>query len=375
MGCKKRVCAYINLDNAVFNMESMHNNISADTKMMAVIKTDGYGHGAVAIAKKIDYLPYLYGYAVATIEEAIELRENGITKDILVLGFVFPEDFELVLKYDISLAMFKLDVAKKLSEIASKQNKTAKVHIKVDTGMSRIGFKVCTDSYNDVKAIYDLPNIQTVGIFTHFAKADMTDHTPTYLQIEKFNSFIKECENLGVDFSIKHCSNSAGIIDFPEANFDMVRAGITLYGLLPSDEVTKDVVPLKPLMELKSHITLIKEIDKDTAISYGGTYVSTEKRLIATVPVGYGDGYPRSLSNKGYVLIKGQKAYITGRVCMDQFMVDVTDIAGVNEYDEVTLIGKDGDEIITMETLGDISGRFNYELACDISKRVPRVYA
>lgn len=375
MGSNNRVCAFINLENVVYNMENMHNAINKDCKMMAVIKTDGYGHGAVAIAHKIDSLPYLYGYAVATIEEAVELRVSGINKDILVLGFVFPQDYETAIIYDISLAIFKEDAAIELSQIASKLKKTAKIHIKVDTGMGRIGFKVNANSYETVNTINSLEGLKIEGVFTHFAKADMTDHTPTFIQIEKFKEFISGCENKGIVFPLKHCSNSAGIIDFEQANFDMVRAGITLYGLMPSDEVSKNKISLKPLMSIKSHIAFIKEVDAGTQISYGGTYTCESKKLIATIPVGYGDGYPRSLSNKGYVLIRGQKAYITGRVCMDQFMVDVTHIRGVSDFDEVTLVGKDGNESITLEMLGDLSGRFNYELACDINKRVPRIYA
>ena len=374
MSSNKRVCAYVNLDNVLFNMESMHKAIDINTKMMAVIKTDGYGHGAVEIANTIEKLDYLFGFAVATIDEAIVLRESGVIKPILILGFVFKEDYELLIKYDLRTAVFKYDMAKELSDEALKQGKTAYMHIKADTGMGRIGFLVNEESFNVVGKISKLPNVCLEGVFTHFAKADMTDHNPTFVQIDKYKEFIEGCRDKGVEFKIHHCSNSAGIIDFKEANFDMVRAGITLYGLMPSDEVSKDKVLLKPLMSLKSHIAYIKEVNKGDAISYGGTYVANDKRKIATIPVGYGDGYPRSLSNKGYVLINGQRAYITGRVCMDQFMVDVTDIENVKEFDEVTLIGDDGKESITMELLGDLSGRFNYELACDINKRVPRKY-
>ena len=374
MGSNKRVCAYIDLENAVYNMNSMHEAIDKNSKIMAVIKTDGYGHGAVAIAKKINDLPYLYGYAVATVEEGLSLREAGIVKPILILGFVFPEDYEAVVKNELRIALFKEDMAKALSDEAVLQNKKAYVHIKADTGMGRIGFLVNEDSADSVKRIQALPNLVLEGVFTHFAKADMTDHNPTFVQIEKFKKFISMCHDKGVEFEIHHCSNSAGIIEFPEANFDMVRAGITLYGLMPSDEVSKDKVLLKPLMSLKSHIAYIKTVEPGTQISYGGTFVCDKKMRIATIPIGYGDGYPRSLSNKGYVIIRGRKANILGRVCMDQMMVDVTDFDDLGEYEEVTLIGKDGEISITMEELGDLSGRFNYELACDIGKRVPRVY-
>lgn len=368
-----RVRADINLDNAVFNMESMHSNIAPGTKMMAVIKTDGYGHGAAAIAERLEGLDYLFGFAVATADEAVALRKAGIAKPILILGFTFPESYEDIVRYDIRPAVFKYDMAKALSDEAVRQGKTVHFHIKTDTGMGRIGVDRSDASIDVVKKIASLANVRMEGIFTHFAKADMTDKEPTFEQISRFRNYIEVLEQNGVSFDIHHCSNSAGIIRFPEANMDMVRAGITLYGLWPSDETPQDIIALKPMMELKSHIAYIKKVEKGQQISYGGTYEAKEERLIATIPVGYGDGYPRSLSGKGYVLIRGQRAYITGRVCMDQFMVDVTDIEGVSELDEVTLIGCDGSETITMELLGDMSGRFNYELACDIGARVPRV--
>lgn len=369
-----RVEANIDLNSFVYNMESMHNNLSDGTKMMAVIKTDGYGHGALEIAKKINGLPYLFGYAVATVEEAIALREGGIDKPILILGFTFPESYKDIVKYDLRPAVFKYDMAKALSDEAVLQNKTVNFHIKIDSGMGRIGFIPSSDSTNVIQEISALPNVKMEGIFTHFAKADMTDHSPTELQYKKFTGIIEELSSIGVTFDIRHCCNSAGIIRFPHMQLDMVRAGITLYGLWPSDETERDIISLNSAMTLKSHIAYIKTVEEGTAISYGGTYVAKDKRRIATIPVGYGDGYPRALSNKGYVLIHGEKAPICGRVCMDQFMVDVTDIEGVAELDEVVLIGRQGNEEISMEFLGDISGRFNYELACDIGKRVPRTY-
>lgn len=368
-----RVKAIVNTENALYNMESMHSNIDNATKMIGVIKTDAYGHGARAIAQKIEGLDYLYGFAVATCEEAVDLRQAGIIKPILILGFTFPESYEDIVKYDIRPAVFKYDMAKALSDEAVKQNKKVYFHIKTDTGMGRIGFEPSEEAAGEILKIKELPNVVLEGIFTHFAKADMTDKEPTKKQIKIFHDFIAELLEKGIDFEYKHCSNSAGIIRFPEANDDIVRAGITLYGLWPSEETERDIIDLKPVMSLKSHIAYIKTVKPGKQISYGGTYEADRERRIATIPVGYGDGYPRSLSNKGYVLIRGQKAFITGRVCMDQFMVDVTDIKGVSEFDEVTLIGRDGSEEITMEYLGEISGRFNYELACDIGRRVPRV--
>lgn len=369
-----RVRAEISLENLIFNLESMHSNIAAGTKMMAVIKTNAYGHGAVKIANHIEDLDYLFGYAVATVDEAIELRKNGIKKPILILGFTFPESYPDIVKYDLRPAVFKLDMAKALSDEAVKQKKTVQFHIKTDTGMSRIGFVPGEEALKTVLDISKLENVELEGIFTHFAKADMTDKAATLRQLELFNSFIRDLKEHGISFKLRHASNSAGIIRFKEANLDMVRAGITLYGLWPSDETERDIIALKPLMSIKSHIAYIKEIPANTAISYGGTYISDSPKRIATIPVGYGDGYPRSLSNKGYVLINGKKAPITGRVCMDQFMVDVTKIEEARELMEVTLLGEDNGNKITMEELGELSGRFNYELACDFTNRVPRVY-
>ena len=262
-----------------------------------------------------------------------------------------------------------------LSAAAQAEGKPVRIHIALDTGMGRIGIRPGDEGLSFVKKAMNTPGIVIEGMFTHFAKADETDRGPTYEQIGLYRDFNERIRReLGLEIPLCHCSNSAGIIEFPEANMSLVRAGITLYGLWPSEEVSKTIVPLRPVMTLYSHIVYIKEAGPGLSVSYGGTYTtSSEMTRIATVPVGYGDGYPRSLSNKGYVLICGQKAPILGRVCMDQMMVDVTGIPGAKEGSLCTLIGTDGDETITMEELGDLSGRFNYELACDINARVPRV--
>ncbi|MCR5526361.1 MAG: alanine racemase [Lachnospiraceae bacterium] len=370
----ERVYATVDMDALRFNMESMRSNIDPETKMMAVIKTNAYGHGAIEVAKEIEATDYLFGYAVAVAEEALELRKAGIKKPILILGYTFPETYECLIENDVRPAVFREDQAEELSKAAVKLGKTVHFHLAVDTGMSRIGVRPDVSSLELVKKMAALPNVEMEGVFTHFAKADMTDTEPTEIQIEKFRSFIELLEKNGVSFKIHHCSNSAGLIRFKDANMDMVRAGITLYGLWPSDEVERDIVPLKPLLALKSHIVYIKYTVPGAGVSYGGTYTAGENTRIATIPVGYGDGYPRMLSNKGYVLIHGKKAPIIGRVCMDQFMVDVTGIPEASEGDEVTLIGRDGAEEITMEELGEISGRFNYELACDLGRRIPRIY-
>lgn len=240
--------------------------------------------------------------------------------------------------------------------------------------MSRIGYQVEKENAGEIAQISKLPHIIMEGIFTHFARADEKDKTGAHKQLELFQKMISMCKEEGVIFHHAHCSNSAGIIDLPEANMDIVRAGITLYGLWPSDEVQKDRLPMHPLMELKSHVSYVKTLPAGREISYGGTYTTTRETKVATIPVGYGDGYPRTLSNKGSVLIQGKRVPILGRVCMDQFMVDVTDVPDVVVGTEVTLLGRDGDEIITAEEIGDLSGRFNYEFVCCLGKRIPRIY-
>lgn len=367
-----RVCAEINLDAAEYNFKSMKENLTPGTKMAAVVKTDGYGHGAVLIAQMAEEYDYIWGFAVATIEEACLLRGAGITKPILILGFVFPDGYEELIRHDVRPAVFKLSMARQLSAEAVRQGKKVHMHIKVDTGMSRIGFSDTEESADIVKMISELPNVEIEGLFTHFARADERDKENAMRQFFRYQAFSDMLKKRGVDVKIHHCSNSAGIFDIKDANLDMVRAGISIYGLYPSDEVNKFAVPITPVMTLKSHIVYIKDLAPGAAVSYGGTFVAEHPMRVATIPVGYGDGYPRSLSNKGCVLIRGRRAPIIGRVCMDQFMVDVTDIPEAKEGDMATLIGSDGANELTMEYLGDLSGRFNYELACDIGKRVPR---
>jgi alanine racemase len=369
-----RVYAKIDLNSLRYNMESMYRNINPDTKIVAVIKTDAYGHGALPVAEAIEDLPYLWGYAVATVDEAVALIEDGRTKPILILGISFPEQYRDIVKYHIRPAVCDLEVAGELSRIAAETNETVHIHIPIDTGMSRIGYQVTEETADTIAEIAKLPNLEIEGIFTHFARADEADKNPTAEQIARFEKLIGMVEDKGIKIPVKHCSNSAGIIEFPEANMNLVRAGITMYGMWPSEEVSRDKISLRPVMSLKSHISFIKTLPAGREISYGGTYVTQEAKRIATIPVGYGDGYARSLSNKGYVLIRGRRANICGRVCMDQFMVDVTDFPEVQEGDTVTLLGSDGKESITMEELGSLSGRFNYEFACLINQRVPRIY-
>lgn len=369
-----RVYASIDLDAIAYNMEQMKQNLNAGTKIMAVIKADGYGHGAVQIAKMLEEVEYVWGFAVATLDEAVVLRTEEIKKPILVLGCVFPDQYMTMLKHDIRMNVYTEEMAEEISQIAAKEGMTAYMHIKLDTGMARLGFDISEASVNAITRVSQLANVCMEGIFTHFAKADEVDKTFTQKQIREFCWLVERLKEKEVWFQYEHCANSAAIIDVEEANFDLVRAGISTYGLYPSEEVVKEHVRLKPALVLKSHVAFVKEIEAGTPISYGGTFVAKEKMRIATIPVGYADGYPRSLSNVGYVLIRGKKAPIVGRVCMDQFMVDVTEIDGVSFGDSVTLIGTDGNETITVEDLSALSGRFNYEFICDLGKRIPRVY-
>ena len=368
-----RVYATVNLDAVASNMRSMRDNLPASTLIMGSVKADGYGHGSVPVAKTIE--PYVFGYAVATIDEGIILRRHGINKTILILGVTHESRYEDLLRYDIRTAMFQYEKAKKLSDLALKQGKKAVVHLALDTGMSRIGMKADREHAKEAAAIAALEGIEVEGLFTHFARADETDKSAYEEQYRRYKEFLGYLEELGVKIPIRHCSNSAGIIESLESNhMEMVRAGIAIYGMYPSDEVDHNSVKLTPAMEIKSCITYIKEIEAGTAVSYGGTFVADHTMKVATIPVGYGDGYVRSLSGKGDVLIHGKRAAILGRICMDQFMVDVTDIPDVQEDDEVTLLGSDGAECITMEELAEKSGGFHYEMICDIGKRIPRVY-
>ena len=371
----QRVCAIIDLDAVCHNMEQMHHNLSDNTQMIGVIKTDGYGHGAVQIGRELEKMSYVFGYAVATVEEAMILRRVGLQKPILILGYTFPYCYEDLIRYNIRPTVFREDTIDELAECARKMCKPVKVHVKVDTGMTRVGIKSDDDGIAFVNKALHTDGIEIEGMFTHFAGADETDKRLAREQLRKFQDFMERVEKeLNFTIPMKHCSNSAGIVELPEANMDLVRAGISLYGLWPSEQVSRDIVSLEPVLSLKSHIVYIKEVAAGVPISYGGTYVTPKRMRVATIPVGYGDGYPRGLSNKGYVLVRGKKAPILGRVCMDQFMVSVADIPEAAEGDEVTLIGRDEDLEITMEQLGDLSGRFNYELACDLGKRIPRVY-
>ncbi len=367
-----RVQANINLDAIYQNVANAKKLLKPGTKIMAIVKADGYGHGAIETASVIDSIVDAYG--VAILEEGIELRQAGFTKDILILGFTPAPLYEPMINYNITTAVFQLDMAQKISETAVKLGKKAHIHIALDTGMNRIGFKQDNESLDIIKQIAALPGILIDGCFTHFARMDEKDKTKAKIQFERFILFTKRIEAAGIKLPLKHAANSAAIIEMQETGLDMVRDGISVYGMYPSEEVDKFRLALIPAMELKAHISFVKTIGAGEEIGYGGTYTTTGRTVVATIPVGYADGYPRALSGKGRVLVHGQSAKIIGRVCMDQFMVDVTNIEGVKEGDIVTLAGRDGDEYISIEEVAGMAYSFNYEFVCNIGKRVPRVY-
>lgn len=369
-----RVYAKINLDAISYNMEQMEQRLGGDTQLIAVVKTDGYGHGAIPIAELLEQIDYVWGYATASLDEAVVLREAGIEKPILVLGCVFPDQYEDMVRHHIRAAVYTKDMAFEMAETAKRVGETALLHMKIDTGMGRIGFPVCEESAEIIQEISQLDGAKIEGMFTHFAKADEKDKRFTQEQHKKFLWMQQQMEERHVQIPYYDCDNSAGIIDFPELKHDLARAGIAMYGMYPSEEVDQQALSLKPALELVSHVSFVKEVEPGTPISYGGTFVAPKKMKVATIPVGYGDGYPRSLSNCGDVLIRGKRAKILGRVCMDQFMVDVTGIPEVAFMDQVTLVGRDGQEHISVEELSQLSGRFPYEFVCCLSKRIPRVY-
>lgn len=369
-----RVFARIDLDAVLYNMEQMRKRIGDGAQIIAVIKMDGYGHGSGPIARMLEEKEYIWGFATASLEEAVVLREAGIRKPVLVLGCVFPEQYEEMLSHDIRATVYTKELAQGISKTAEKLGKTAVFHVKIDTGMGRLGFTPDKSSIHTIQEIGELPNVELEGIYTHFAKADEADKSYTEEQHERFLWMKEALEAEGLNITYYHCDNSAGIIDLPQMKHNLVRAGISTYGMYPSKEVSRTAVDLKPALELISHVTFVKEVDAGTPISYGGTFITQKKMKVATIPVGYGDGYSRGLSNKADVLIHGKRARILGRVCMDQFMVDVTDIDDVKFMDEAVLIGSAGEEHISVEELGSLCGRFNYEFVCCLGRRIPRVY-
>ena len=368
-----RCYAEISLEAIGHNIREVKKRLPEGVKLLGVVKANAYGHGAVPVASylenQVDY------FATATIEEAVELRENGISAPILILGYVSPSQYGDLVEYDITQTIDSYAQALALEKEAARQNQKAKAHLAVDTGMTRIGFQV-TEHYADEAAkIADLPHIELEGMFTHFSCADQEDKTYCSMQMEKYDKMTALLAERGVTIPLRHICNSAGIMEFDDHRFEMVRSGIITYGIYPSEEVKKERLDLIPALSWKSHVIHVKEVGPGIGVSYGATYV-TEKPMtrIATVSAGYADGYPRALSNQGCVLIHGKKAPIIGRICMDQMMVDVTDIPDVQVEDVVTLVGTDGDETITIEEIANPAARFDYEMLCDISSRVTRVY-
>lgn len=370
----ERAYARINLNHLLYNIRNIADSLEDETSILAILKADAYGHGSVVIARELEKINKVHGYAVATIEEALEIRRSGARKPILILSYCFPSGFADVVAEDIRITIFDYESACLLNEEAGKQGKKAFIHIAADTGMGRIGVAPDDKGVDFIKSVSALSNLEIEGIYTHFARADELDKTNVNLQYERFTDFITKLEENEIYVKYKHCSNSAAIIDLPKAHMNLVRAGIILYGLWPSDEVDKNRIELKPVMELKSSVCFVKDVPPGFPISYGGTYVTEKETKVATITIGYADGYPRCLSGKGQVIIRGKRANIIGRVCMDQFMADVTNIEGVARGDEVTLIGEDGKEFISMDEFSETSNRINYESVCDIGKRVPRVY-
>lgn len=371
MGKYMRVYAAVSKNALVKNMNEIRAKVGDNIKIMPVIKADAYGHNAAQTAKVLDrYADY---FAVAVIEEAVSLRKSGIAKPIMLLGYTSPEDYCEAVQNDITVTVFTYSAAEKLSVVARAEGKKARIHVAVDTGMSRIGFSCTPSGADEIKKISTLPDIILEGIFTHYASADETDRSFTELQLSRFGEFIKLLENRGVDIPIKHTANSAAIMEYPEAMFNMVRPGIITYGLYPSQEVDRSKLSLVPVMELKTHVAYVKYIEKGDTVSYGRIFRADKRMKIATIPVGYADGYPRLLSGKGRVIINGRYAPIVGRICMDQFMADVTHIDNICEGDSVTLIGRDGDCFISAEEIANLAQTINYEIICGIGKRVPRI--
>mgnify|MGYP001622918540 FL=1 len=368
-----RCYAEISLKAIGHNIAEVRKRLDPGVKLLAVIKADAYGHGAVRVGKYLeDRADY---FAVATAEEAMELREQGIRLPVLVLGYISPAQYGEVLDYQITQTVYSLETAEKLSEASVKAGCVTKVHAAVDTGMTRIGFHATEEDADQVAALSRLPGLELEGMFTHFSCADQKDKTYCGLQLEKFERMAELLRQRGVRIPLKHVCNSAGIMEFDDFRFDMVRSGIVTYGLYPSEEVDKSRLDLIPALSWKSHVIHVQDVAPGLGVSYGATYV-TERPCtrIATVSAGYADGYPRALSNRGRVLIHGQFAPILGRVCMDQMMVDVSHIPEVKVEDVATLIGQDGKNRISIEEVADPAARFNYEMACGISSRVRRIY-
>lgn len=363
----------IDLDNLTYNYKNIRSIVDKKAKLMVVIKANGYGHGSVELARHFKKLG-VDRIAVSILTEALELRNAGIEGPLQLLSYTPHEQYNLVIDHDIIQGIYTLNDAKALSKVAVEKGKTAKIHIKLDTGMGRIGFLPNEKSIEDIIEISKLPNLEIEGIFTHFAKADEFDKGHTKKQYENFQWAVRKLEESGIHIELKHVSNSAAIVDMPEYNFNMVRPGIILYGYYPSSEVNKDNLDLKPAMTLKGRISNIKTVAENTGISYGHRFISSRESIIATVPIGYADGYSRMLTGKTKVFIKDKLVPIVGSICMDQIMIDVTDVEGVEIGDEIVLFGHENPLYPTVEEIAGILGTINYEFICMMGRRIPRVY-
>ncbi len=370
---KSRAWAEINLDAIAHNIQQIRKKVGPSVRVLAVVKADAYGHGYKEVAKTL-LENGADAFGVATIDEAIQLRRQKIRVPILILGHTPVSRAQDLVTYDITPTVFDMALPKALSGIAGALGKEARIHIKLDTGMTRLGFDCDDAGLSDVLAISRLPHVYVEGIFTHFAKADELDKTYTRMQFQKFMEFTDRLKAQGLDIPIKHVCNSAGVMDLPEMYLDMVRPGIILYGQPPSCEVDRAGMDLWPAMELRAVVTHIHKVDRDTRVSYGGTFTTGRPSTIATIPIGYADGYMRSLSNRAQVIVRGQKVPVIGRICMDQCMLDVTDVNTITVGDEVILFGKWGDLEVSVTELADLVGTIGYELLCVIGKRIPRVY-
>ncbi len=359
----------IDLDIIQRNFDAVREK--AGVPVMAVVKADAYGHGAIQVARLLE--GQCAFFAVSSIHEALELRQAKLTTPILILGQTPVSAFPTAIRQGIRPTIFHYDDALALSQAAVEAGIIAPFHFAVDTGMSRIGFQATEADAEICAAIAALPGIRAEGIFSHFATADCADLTKSRAQAALFDGFVEMLRDRGVEIPIRHLDNSAGLMNFP-SHYEMVRSGIITYGMYPSAEVAPELLPLEPALQWLSRVTHIKTLPAGREISYGGTYVTTRPTVVATIPVGYADGYRRSLSGKFYVLIRGKRAPILCRICMDQMMVDVTDIPGVERNDRVVLVGRYDDEVITMETIAAAADSFNYEFVCGISRRVPRLY-
>lgn len=363
----------INLDNLAHNIKNIRKKVGKDTLIMAIVKANGYGHGAVEVSK-IFLANGADRLGVSILQEGIELRKAGIKSDILILNYTSATLYKNIVKYNLTQNIYSYRDAKALSDVAVSLKKDVNIHIKIDTGMARVGFSPDDRSIKDIIKISKLPNIKIEGIFTHFARADEEDKSFTDLQFERFINIIEKLEEEGVYIRIKHASNSAASMDIEKYNLNMIRPGIILYGHYPSEEVKKDNLYIKPAMTLKSSISHIKTVEEGSGISYNHAYITEDKRKIGTLPIGYADGYSRILTGKSQVFINGKRVEVVGKICMDQMMIDVTDIDSVKIGDEVILFGYEEKNYPTVEEVACWLGTINYEVVCMISRRVPRVY-